>query len=46
LAVADYLVSGNEQGFGFLNRDNPSLRILGEARDIRLALIDELRRRF
>ena len=46
LAVADYLVSGNEQGFDFLNRDNPGLKVLGETRDIRLALFDELRRRF
>ena len=46
LAVADYLVSGNEQGFGFLNPENPLLRILGEGRDVRLALIEELKRRF
>ena len=44
LAVADYLVSGNEQGFGFLNSENPLLEIVGEARDVRLALIEERKR--
>jgi 5'-nucleotidase len=46
LAVADYLISGNEQGFDFLNEDHPQLRILYEGRDVRLALIEELRRRY
>jgi 5'-nucleotidase len=46
IAVADYLISGNEQGFGFLNEAHPQLRVLYEARDVRLALIDELKRRF
>jgi 5'-nucleotidase len=46
LAVADYLVSGNEQGFEFLTEDHPQLRILTEGRDVRLSLIDELKRRF
>jgi len=46
LAVADYLVSGNEQGFDFLNEDHPQLTIIRNARDVRLVLIDELRRRF
>jgi len=46
LAVSDYLVSGNEQGFDFLHARNPLLQFLYEARDVRLALIDELRRRF
>lgn len=46
LAVADYLVSGNEQGFDFLNEDHPGLRIIEQGRDVRLALIDELKRRF
>ena len=46
LAISDYLVSGNEQGFDFLNRENPLLQIIKEGRDVRLALIEELRRRF
>ncbi len=46
LAVADYLISGNEQGFDFLSAENPLLQIVGERRDVRLALIDELKRRF
>jgi 5'-nucleotidase/UDP-sugar diphosphatase len=46
LAVADYLISGNEQGFDFLSVENPLLQIVGEGRDVRLALIEELKRRF
>ncbi len=46
LAVSDFLVSGMEQGFEFLHPDNPGLRVLAERRDIRLALIDELDRRY
>ncbi len=46
LAVSDYLVSGNEQGFGFLSAENPLLQITGEGRDVRLALIEELKRRY
>jgi 5'-nucleotidase len=46
LAVADYLVSGNEQGFDFLDEENLGLRILEQGRDVRIALIDELKRRF
>ena len=45
-AVADYLISGNEQGFEFLNEDHPQLSVLFEGRDVRLALIDELKRQF
>jgi 5'-nucleotidase len=46
LAVADFLISGREQGLGFLNRDNPGLTVLSEGRDIRAALIDELKARY
>jgi 5'-nucleotidase len=46
LAVADFLISGREQGLAFLNRDNPGLTVLSEGRDIRAALIDELKARY
>lgn len=46
VAISDFLVSGREQGFDFLNPDNPALSILDEHRDVRLVLIDELRRRY
>lgn len=46
VAIADFLVSGREQGFDFLNPDNPALTIIAEHRDVRLVLIDELRRRY
>lgn len=46
LAVADYLISGNEQGFEFLNPDSPGLTVLFEGRDVRLALIEEMKRKY
>lgn len=46
VAVSDYLITGNEQGLDFLSADNPALTIGPEHRDIRLVLIDELRRRY
>jgi 5'-nucleotidase/UDP-sugar diphosphatase len=45
VALSDYLLTGLEQGFGFLNRDNAEIVVLGEHRDVRMAVIDELRRR-
>jgi 5'-nucleotidase len=46
LAISDFLLSGREQGMDWLTRENPDVRVLRELRDVRLALIDELRRRF
>jgi 5'-nucleotidase len=46
LAVSDFLLSGREQGMDWLTRQNPDVRVLRELRDIRLALIDELRRQY
>lgn len=46
VAISDFLLSGREQGLEFLNPDNPGLRVLGEHRDIRVALIEELKRRY
>lgn len=44
VVLTDFLLSGNEVGLSFLTRQNPDLRIVGDLRDIRLALIDELAR--
>jgi 5'-nucleotidase len=46
LAISDFLLTGQEQGLEFLTRDDPALTVLGSRRDVRLALIDELRRRY
>ncbi|NNM05055.1 MAG: bifunctional metallophosphatase/5'-nucleotidase [Gemmatimonadetes bacterium] len=46
LAVSDYLVSGNEQGFEFLHAETPGLRVVSEGRDVRMTLIEELKRTF
>ena len=46
VAAGDFLLSGREQGLSFLNPDNPDLEIREAKRDVRQALIDELRRRF
>jgi 5'-nucleotidase / UDP-sugar diphosphatase len=46
VVVADFLLSGREQGLGFLSRDTPGLLVLQERRDVRQVLIDELRRSY
>ena len=46
LAVADYLISGNEQGFAFLTPDHPGLTVLFEGSDVRKALIEEMKRKY
>jgi len=46
VAVSDFLVSGREQGFEWLTRDNGGLRVLRELRDVRSVLIDGLAREF
>lgn len=46
VATTDFLVSGLERGLDFLAPGNPGLTISVEGRDIRLAVIDELQRRF
>jgi 5'-nucleotidase len=45
LAIADFLLTGGEANLGFLTRDNPEISDIQELRDVRLAVIDELRRR-
>jgi 5'-nucleotidase/UDP-sugar diphosphatase len=46
VAISDYLITGNEIGIEFLKRGDPGLEVLGERRDIRQAVIDEMRARW
>jgi len=43
VAIGDYLLTGAEQGIEFLKRDVPGLVVVGDRRDIRQAVIDEMR---
>ena len=46
LAISDFLLTGGEANLGFLTRDNPEVSGIQELRDIRMAVIDELKRRW
>ncbi|MDX1421031.1 MAG: bifunctional metallophosphatase/5'-nucleotidase [Rubricoccaceae bacterium] len=47
VAVSDFLVSGRETGLDYFDVEaNPSLEVVARHRDVRMALIDELQRRF
>jgi 5'-nucleotidase/UDP-sugar diphosphatase len=46
LAITDFLLTGGEANLGFLTRDNPEISNVQEMRDIRMAVIDELKRRW
>ena len=46
VVLPDFLVSGGEQNLGFLNPQNPALKVLRTLRDVRLVVIDELKRRW
>jgi 5'-nucleotidase/UDP-sugar diphosphatase len=46
LALSDFLLTGGEANLGFLTRQNPEVSDVTDLRDVRLALIDELKRRF
>lgn len=46
LAITDFLLTGGEANLGFLKRDNPEITDVSELRDIRVAVIDELKRRW
>lgn len=46
LAISDFLLTGAEANLGFLRRDNPEVSDISELRDIRMAVMDELKRRF
>ena len=46
VAISDYLITGAEVGIEFLKRDAPGLTVVGERRDIRQAMIDEMKARW
>ena len=46
VATTDYLLSGGETNLGFLTRTNPAVYDVQDLRDVRLALIDELRAQY
>jgi 5'-nucleotidase/UDP-sugar diphosphatase len=46
LTISDFLLTGQEANLGFLTRQNPDISDITDLRDIRLAVIDELKRRF
>jgi len=46
VVLTDFLLTGNETGLDFLTRDNPEVRVERELRDVRQALIDEMRARW
>lgn len=47
MATNDFLVSGRETGLDFFNvEENPDMELLATHRDVRMACIDELQRRF
>jgi 5'-nucleotidase len=44
LAISDFLLTGMETNLGFLTRQNPEVSDISDLRDIRMAVIDELKR--
>jgi 5'-nucleotidase len=46
VVAPDFLLSGGEQNMSWLSERNPGFRLLRTLADVRLILIDELRRRF
>jgi 5'-nucleotidase / UDP-sugar diphosphatase len=46
LAITDFLLTGAEANLGFLTRQNPDITDVRELRDIRMAVIDEMKRRW
>jgi 5'-nucleotidase / UDP-sugar diphosphatase len=45
LAISDFLLTGGETNLGFLTRQHPEISDITDLRDIRLAVIDELKRK-
>ena len=43
VAISDYLLTGAEVGIEFLKRDTPGVEVVGDRRDIRQAVIDQMR---
>jgi 5'-nucleotidase len=46
LAITDFLLTGGEANLGFLTRQNPEISDITDLRDIRMAVMDELKKRF
>ena len=46
VAMTDFLITGGETNLGFLTRTNPAVHAVQDLRDVRLALIDELRAQY
>jgi 5'-nucleotidase / UDP-sugar diphosphatase len=46
LTISDFLLTGGEANLGFLTRQNPDISDITDLRDIRLAVIDEIKRRW
>ena len=46
VVLPDFLVTGGEQNLGWLTLQSPGLRLLRTLRDVRLVVIDELKRQF
>jgi 5'-nucleotidase len=46
VALTDFLLTGGETNLGFLTRTNPAVHDVQDLRDVRLTLIDELRREY
>jgi 5'-nucleotidase len=46
VAFTDFLLTGREEGLGYLTLDNPEVKELGERGDIRRVVITELQRRY
>jgi len=44
VAITDYLLTGAEMNLGFLTRQNPDVSDVSELRDVRLAVIQEMKR--
>jgi hypothetical protein len=44
--MPDFLLTGGEINLGFLNRTNPAVHDVQDLRDVRLAVIDELRQQY
>ncbi|MDZ8028918.1 MAG: bifunctional metallophosphatase/5'-nucleotidase [Nostoc sp. DedQUE01] len=43
IAINDFLISGKEKGLDFLNLQQPGIKLIAEKRDIRFAIIDQLK---
>ena len=43
VAINDFLMSGKEKGLEFLNFNQPGVRLIARKRDIRFAVIEQLK---